>query len=131
MSRQAKIIVGAVIGVVLVSVGVAAFMMGRQSPSTTESSSTGETVRIEVRGMPQMDVKKDGRPLGKTPVSFIVKKSTQPFELETQWVEQRIYRSGQRMVPRQARKTIVPDHQQTIDFTRKDAVPVPESDVTE
>jgi len=122
MSRQVKIIVGAVVGVVLVSVVVAVVLMGRQS-SKTEGSSEN-TVRIEIRALPAMTVKKDGKKIGKTPVSISVTKSTQPFDIDTEWVEQRIYRTGERMVPRHAHKSVVPDDNKTVDFSAKDGDPV-------
>ena len=126
MSRQAKIIVGAIIGVLLLSVGAAVFVMARQ-PDTKTETSTADMVKIEVRALPQMTVKKDGKLLGKTPVAFVVKKSTQPISLDTTWVEQRIYQKhGEQLLPREAHKDIVPDHDQTVDFTHKDAKPIPE-----
>ena len=121
MSRQAKIIVGAVILVLLLStVGVVLFVGKADSPSKP----TIETVRIEVRSFPAMTIKKDGRELGQTPVSFVVAKSTNPISLDADWVEQRIYRNGQKMIPRQAHKDIIPDHTMTVDFTKSDAKPV-------
>lgn len=70
--------------------------------------------------MPAMDIAKDGRHLGRTPLSFVVSKSNNPITLQADWVEQRIYPTGPRNVPRTATKTVVPDHDQTIDFTRRD-----------
>lgn len=123
MSRQAKIIVGAIVGVVVLSIIVAVAVMGRQS-SPKNAASSENTIRIEIRSMPRMDVKKDGKLLGKTPFSFAVRPSTQPITIETEWVEHRFYRAGDVKVPRHAKKTVVPDHAQTIDFTVKDADPV-------
>ena len=55
MSRQVKIVVVAVIGLVLATVGVAAvLLMGNQSSKPSESSE--QTVRIEIRGLPQMTI---------------------------------------------------------------------------
>jgi hypothetical protein len=123
MSRQVKIIVGAVIGVVFLSVAVVAFMHGGKSSSQTEATS-GNTVRIEIRALPKMTVKKDGKKIGTTPVSIEVPKTNQPFDIDTEWTEQRIYRTGQRMVPRHAHKAVVPDDNKTVDFTAKDGDPV-------
>lgn len=122
MSRQAKIIVGAVIAVLLLStVGVVIFVGKADSPSTTPAD---ELVRIEVRSMPAMTIKKDGKMLGHTPVSFQVRKSSKPISLDADWTEQRVYRTGAKMVPRQAHKDVVPDHTMTVDFTRADGLPV-------
>ena len=57
----------------------------------------------------------------------MVAKSTKPISLDASWIEQRIYREGEKRIPRQAHKEVVPDHDQTIDFVRKDAMPVDES----
>ena len=120
MSRQAKIIVGAVILVLLLSTVGAVIVLGKaDSPSTTAA-----TVRIEVRSMPAMTIKKDGKMLGHTPVSFQVRKSSKPISLDADWTEQRVYRTGAKMVPRQAHKDVVPDHTMTVDFTRADGLPV-------
>lgn len=70
--------------------------------------------------MPAMDIAKDGRHIGRTPLSFVVSKSKNPITLQADWVEQRIYPTGPRRVPRTVTKTVVPDHDQTIDFTRRD-----------
>jgi hypothetical protein len=121
MSRQAKIIVGAVIAVLLLStVGAVIFLGKADSPSKAEV----ETVRIEVRSMPAMTIQKDGKKLGQTPLSFQVRKSTTPLSLDAAWTEQRIYRTGAKMIPRQAHKDVVPDHDMTVDFTRADGKPV-------
>jgi hypothetical protein len=122
MSRQAKIIVAAVIAVLLLStVGAAIFVGGGDSSSNKQGP---ETVHIEVRSFPAMTIKKDGRELGQTPVSFIVAKSTKPIALDAEWVEQRVYRDHTAMVPRQAHKDIVPDRSMTVDFKKSDAKPL-------
>jgi hypothetical protein len=126
MSRQVKIIVGAVVGVVLVSVLVAVFVMGRQSSAPATESTSKDMVRIEIRSMPEMTVMKDGKKLGKTPLSFMVAKSTKPIDIDTEWTEQRIYRKGQRMIPRHAHKVVIPDDSKTVDFKARDADPVHE-----
>src|SRR5438445_1995110 len=121
MSRQAKIIVGAVIAVLVLSTVGAVIFLGK---SDSSSKATNEMVRIEVRSFPAMTIKKDGRKLGQTPVSFLVPKSATPISLDADWVEQRMYRTGAKMVPRQAHKDVVPDRSMTVDFTRSDAKPL-------
>ncbi|HUS30193.1 MAG TPA: hypothetical protein VMZ53_16915 [Kofleriaceae bacterium] len=122
MSRQLKIIVGAIVAVVLGSVAVAVFVMRGQS----SESSSETTVRIEVRALPQMTITKDGKTIGKTPLSFVVPKSTKPISLDATWTEQRIYKKGgEQMVPREAHKDVVPDRTQAVDFSRRDGKPVP------
>ena len=127
MSRQAKIIVGVVIAILILStVGVVVFVGRTDSNSKTAK----ETVRIEVRSFPAMTIKKDGHKLGKTPVSFIVPKATDPISLDAEWTEQRVYRNKALMVPRQAHKDVVPDRSMTVDFKASDGKPV-ELDPTE
>jgi hypothetical protein len=129
MSGKVKFVVIAVIGLLLVSVGVAVFaLMGNQS-SKPEAES-GSTVRIEIRGMPQMTIKKDGKTMGKTPVSFVVPRSTKPIRIDADWIDQRIYKAGERLLARHAMKEVIPDRSQTIDITRKDADPVKEGGPT-
>lgn len=127
MSRQAKIIVGAVIAVLLLSTVGAVIFLGKDDSS---SKPTTEMVRIEVRSFPAMTIKIDGRKLGQTPVQFVVAKSTKPISLDADWVEQRVYRTGPKMIPRQAHKDVVPDHTMTVDFKASDGKPV-ELDPTE
>ena len=122
MSRQAKIIVGAVIAVLLLSTVGAVIFLGKADSSSKASTAT---VRIEVRSLPAMTIKKDGKTLGQTPVQFVVAKSTTPIALDAAWTEQRVNRTGdEKLIPRQAHKDIVPDHDMTVDFTRADAKPV-------
>lgn len=70
--------------------------------------------------MPAMDIAKDGRHIGRTPLSFVVTASKTPITLQADWVEQRLYPTGARKIPRTVTKTVVPDHDQTIDFKRTD-----------
>ena len=121
MSRQAKIIVGAVIAVLLLSTVGAVIFLGKGDSS---SKAAAEMVRIEVRSMPEMEIKKDGKTLGQTPLQFLVRKSTTAISLDANWTEQRIYKTGPKMIPRQAHKDVVPDHDMTVDFTTADAKPV-------
>jgi len=128
MSGKVKIVVVAVIGLVLATVAVAAvLLMGNQSSKPSSSSESSETtVRIEIRGMPQMTIQRDGKKVGKTPVSFVVPRGTQPIRIDADWIDQRIYKAGEKLLPRHATKYVIPDRSQTIDISRKDAEPVTE-----
>jgi hypothetical protein len=117
--KPPRMLLGVVIAVLLMASAGAAIYFVARSPEKPEAPAS-QTVRIEVRSMPAMDIAKDGRHIGRTPLSFLVSKSKDPITLQADWVEQRVYQAGRRQVPRTATKTVVPDHDQTIDFTRKD-----------
>jgi len=118
---RARTILAVVIAVLVMGGAATVIYAVARSPGATKSeSSASEKIRIEVRSMPAMDIAKDGRHMGRTPLSFVVSKSKNPITLQADWVEQRIYATGPRQIPRTATRTVVPDHDQTIDFTRRD-----------
>jgi hypothetical protein len=115
MSRQAKIIVGAALGILIVA-GVVAWLATRGEPA---SASSTDTVRIEVRSMPKMTITKDGKKIGTTPMSFFAKKSAAPIFLEARWTDTYYNAHGEtRKIHKRKTQSVVPDHDMTVDFTR-------------
>jgi hypothetical protein len=114
MSRQVKIIVGAI--VVLLVAGLVVWLVTRGEPA---SAPPAETVRIEVRSMPKMTITKDGKKIGTTPLSFIAKRSAAPIFLEARWTDTYYNAHGSsKTVHKRKTQSVVPDHDITVDFTR-------------
>ena len=114
MSRLAKIIVGALVGIALVSVVV--WFVTRGEPA---SAPTTDTVRIEVRSMPRMTITKDGKKIGMTPMSFVATRSAAPIFLEATWTDTRYNRKGEKkVIHKRKTQSVIPDHDLTVDFTR-------------
>ena len=115
MSRQAKIIVGAALGILIVA-GLVAWITTRGEPASAPPT---ETVRIEVRSMPKMTITKDGKKIGTTPMSFIAKRSAAPIFLEARWTDTYYSATGaSKKVHKRKTQSVVPDHDMTVDFTR-------------
>ena len=115
MSRQAKIIVGAALGILIVA-GILAAQLVHDEPA---SAPLTETVRIEVRGNPKMTITKDGKQIGTTPLQFIAKRSAAPIFLEARWTDTYYNNSGAtKKVHKRKTQSVVPDHDMTVDFTR-------------
>jgi hypothetical protein len=104
------LLVGAVVGIALIV----------QRDSRSESgAASGETVRIEVRSMPAMEIKLNGRKMGRTPLSLRVPKSDAPITLEASYVQRKYSRVNVIEEPRTEARQVVPDRDRTVDFTAK------------
>jgi hypothetical protein len=114
MSRQAKIIVGAAVGILIIA-GIVASQLVHEPASAPLT----ETVRIEVRGNPKMTITKDGKQIGTTPLQFIAKRSAAPIFLEARWTDTYYNNSGAtKKVHKRKTQSVIPDHDMTVDFTR-------------
>jgi hypothetical protein len=115
MSRHVKIIVGVVAVIALVSGLVVWLARGREPASAPMT----DTVRIEVRSLPTMTISKDGKQIGTTPMSFVATRSAAPIFLEARWIETYYAVTGAtKKVHKRKTRSVIPDHDITVDFTR-------------
>ena len=83
----------------------------------TDERSQPERVRLEIRASEAAKIRMNGRSIGQTPLSIYVPKSSEQITLEATMVEHWANRRGQMTEPeRHMTKTIVPDHDQLVDF---------------
>jgi hypothetical protein len=100
----------AIAGLVIVIVVVAARDVASSQPAVDQ-------VRIEIRSMPAATIAIGRRTLGTTPLSIYLPSGTQPVEIDAVMEEIRYTLRGKRVRnERQLTRSIVPDHDQVVDF---------------
>lgn len=92
------------IGVIVAGIVAAGVViqLHAKKPASPVTRDTGGTVGIEIRANPAAMIRIDGHKAGKTPLTVHVQKSTTPVQID----------NGHQI------KTVVPDHDQLVDFTR-------------
>lgn len=119
-----------VAGVGIVAAAIATVIILAASPTKkSQQYDPGSQVKIELRGKPVARLKMNGKSIGKTPMTIVVAKGTQPIELEATFTINKIAFGGD---PSKAKKTevfrqvktVVPDAEQAVDFNINDATKV-------
>jgi hypothetical protein len=119
-----------VTGVGVVAAAIATVIILAASPTKKgQQYDPGSQVKIELRGKPVAKLKMNGKSIGKTPMTIVVAKGTQPIELEAMFTINKIAFGGD---PKKAKKTevfrqvktVVPDGEQAVDFNINDATKV-------
>ena len=85
----------------VIAAGVVVQLHAKQ-PRSRALPATEGTVGIEIRANPPAQIRIDGNKAGKTPLTLHVRKSTTPVQID----------NGKQT------KTVIPDHDQLVDFTR-------------
>ena len=114
-SRKPLIValVGVAVAAVLVVVVIVA---GSESGPAPVTSSSGDTVRIEFRAMPQAEIRVDGKKMGTTPMSLQFPKSTKEIRVEATMIRHFVKRGGEKDETWVDRRVVTVDRDRLLDF---------------
>lgn len=119
-----------VVGVGIAAAAIAiAIIVATSGSKKGQQYDPGSQVKIELRGKPVAKLRMNGKSIGKTPMTIVVAKGTEPIELEATFTINKIAFGGD---PAKAKKTetfrqvksVVPDGEQSVDFNINDATKV-------
>lgn len=127
IKKRVLLIVGALFAAAAATVIILFVSPGRSADAP--SSSTGEMVKIELRGKPQAKIRMNGKAIGTTPKTVVTQRGTTALDFEATFTIEKLG------MAKPAKKTeiwvqhrsIVPDAEQSVDFTLQDATKVSES----
>lgn len=127
IKNRVLLIVGALLAAAAATVIILLVSPGGKPDAS--SSSTTEMVKIELRGKPQAKIRMNGKPIGTTPKAVIVKRGTTPVELEATFTIEKlgVAKPAKKTEIWVQRRSIVPDAEQSVDFTLQDATKTSES----
>lgn len=119
-SSRKLLLIAAAIVVVGIAVTIVILAGRHSSTPTRESTSTKPGhVKLEFRAMPPSTITLDGVKIGKTPVTVTVPIKTTPVKAVARGKVTRYYRrEGKKVIVVEQTLEVVPDHDQTIDFTK-------------
>ena len=124
MSGSKIAVIVAALVVVAGAIVIVSLKVGGMGGGNDESPR--ERVRLEIRASEAAKIVMNGKPIGQTPLSIYVAKTNQPLTLEASMVEHWANRRGEMTEPeRHMSKTIIPDHDQVVDFIPPKGPPPP------
>jgi len=110
-----------VVVVLVVVIVLAARHQG--NPSKLDAEPTGDQVKIELRAKPFAQIAMNGKALGRTPLSVVVKRGTTPIEFQATFTVDKYRLKDKQKFTSVLKETrvVVPDANQSVDFNVDDA----------
>ena len=109
-----------VVGLAVTAVLVIAVLLAGDE-SELKVSGSAELVRLELRAMPEAEIRVDGKKVGTTPMSLQLPKSTREITVEATMMRQMVRRGGHKNEKFVQQRRIILDRDHLLDFSIKNA----------
>lgn len=126
VAKNLMLQIAAIVGVAGVVLAAVVVYATTRDDGSSRREPVAATVKIELRGKPVAVIKMNGRAIGRTPTTIIVPRGTTPLELEATFTIEKygLAKPAKKTEIWRQVKQVVPDAEQSVDFSQAEATKV-------